>query len=512
MNESAGNRSFTYNAQGALLNEAYAIAQQNYNLAYQYDDSGQLIGITYPSGRQITFVLNSLGQINAINTLAAGKNQSSQSVVSNVSYLPFGPLNGFTFSNGLESSYQYDKNYRLTTHTLTGLKNEILSYTDIGNISAISDAINSNNSTFNYDKLSRLISANKTKQNLNDDFVFSYDEIGNRQSKATNNTIENYSYINNTHHLESVSINKKVQAPSYTSTFNQARRMASVTSHGVTTQYHYNHRELRVSKTQNINDVIEGIHYHYDSNGLLIAESDINGNWLKEYMYLNGQLVAMFDYVDGIASAIYAIHTDYLGTPNQITNLQGKSVWQAHYSPFGLATINTEDVSSSGSSTLVELNIRFPGQYYDVETGLHYNWHRYYDPKIGRYITSDPLGLAAGMNTYGYVGGNPVNYFDPDGLETYQCIRPLQKKAGENLRNGPDLWGNPAYHQYSCIELDDGTFICDGQTGSSNSAVKNILQSPGKSSGWLSGELTEDKYDIQACEQVGIKICVMNHA
>ena len=60
--------------------------------------------------------------------------------------------------------------------------------------------------------------------------------------------------------------------------------------------------------------------------------------------------------------------------------------------------------------------LRFPGQYFDKETGLHYNWHRYYNPKTGRYITSDPIGLTAGINTFGYVGGNPVGGFDLLGL------------------------------------------------------------------------------------------------
>ena len=81
---------------------------------------------------------------------------------------------------------------------------------------------------------------------------------------------------------------------------------------------------------------------------------------------------------------LYYVHTDHLGTPQVMTDEAGSVVWRATYDPFGDATVSVNTVA---------LNVRFPGQYYDAETGLHYNYFRYYDPETGRYITSDPIGL-----------------------------------------------------------------------------------------------------------------------
>ena len=109
-------------------------------------------------------------------------------------------------------------------------------------------------------------------------------------------------------------------------------------------------------------------------------------------------------------STLLAIHADHLGTPRVITDAEGKAVWSwsLHDDPFG----ENAPVSSSGYA----LHLRFAGQYYDPETGLHYNLQRYYDPTVGRYVTSDPLGLSAGANTYAYVAGSPLVYFDFLGL------------------------------------------------------------------------------------------------
>jgi RHS repeat-associated protein len=90
-----------------------------------------------------------------------------------------------------------------------------------------------------------------------------------------------------------------------------------------------------------------------------------------------------------------------------LTDDQADVVWRASYAPYGRASLTVN---------AVELNVRFPGQYFDQETGLHYNYFRYYDPETGRYLTSDPIGLGGGFNTYVYVEASPLNWIDPYGL------------------------------------------------------------------------------------------------
>ena len=97
---------------------------------------------------------------------------------------------------------------------------------------------------------------------------------------------------------------------------------------------------------------------------------------------------------------------DHLGTPQKLTDNTGALVWDRIQTPFGL------DHSVTGPAATP---VRFPGQYADSESGLSYNYFRDYDPSLGRYIQSDPIGLAGGLNTYGYVGGNPLGYIDPTG-------------------------------------------------------------------------------------------------
>ncbi len=214
-----------------------------------------------------------------------------------------------------------------------------------------------------------------------------------------------------------------IQSSGRTFAYNETNRMNASTNGAATSNYTYNARGQRSIK---VSGGVE-THYIFNASGQLIAEANGIGEIQKEYVYSNGQ-----PYAQVIGSDIYYYHNSHLGTPEMMTDSNQAIVWQASYSPFGKADISVE---------LVENNIRFPGQYFDSESGLHYNYFRDYDPEIGRYIQSDPIGLAGGINTYGYVGGNPVNYIDPLGLRITDVVE-IMRTIETNI---PDIsfgdWG-----------------------------------------------------------------------
>ncbi len=146
----------------------------------------------------------------------------------------------------------------------------------------------------------------------------------------------------------------------------------------------------------------------YNERGQLIGEYNATGNVKQEIIYLGNQPVGVM-----MNNVVNYIHTDHLGTPRIITDTNNTTIWSWHSDPFGKTAAN-EDPDGDGNK--FTFNLRFAGQYYDAETGLHYNYFRDYDPSTGRYVQSDPIGLDGGLNTYGYVGGNPLSYTDQLGL------------------------------------------------------------------------------------------------
>ena len=171
--------------------------------------------------------------------------------------------------------------------------------------------------------------------------------------------------------------------------------------------YSYDYRNRRTRKTAGGVTTV----YHYDQWDHLIAETTTANIPLKTYAYRDDVPVAQIEH--GSTPKVVYLHTDNLGTPRAGRDSQRLTVWSWNSDAFGSTLANSDP---DGNSVLTTVNLRFPGQYYDAESGLHYNNQRFYDPKLGRYLQSDPIGLEGGINTYAYVANNPLLYTDPFGL------------------------------------------------------------------------------------------------
>jgi RHS repeat-associated protein len=150
-------------------------------------------------------------------------------------------------------------------------------------------------------------------------------------------------------------------------------------------------------------------YFLYNDEGL-VGEYSATGAELRTCGYHPGAPWSTNPLFVQEGGSYYYYLNDHLGTPQKIMSDNGTVVWAATYESFGTATITTATITN---------NLRFPGQYFDSESGLQYNWHRFYDPTTGRYISADPIGLDGGINLYGYALNNPVNLVDPLGLHSF---------------------------------------------------------------------------------------------
>ncbi|HFD2644096.1 TPA: rhs element protein RhsC, partial [Escherichia coli] len=201
--------------------------------------------------------------------------------------------------------------------------------------------------------------------------------------------------------------------------------------------------------------------------------SEESRRWLASCGLTVAQMQSQMDPVYTPARKIHLYHCDHRGLPLALISTEGTTAWYAEYDEWG-NLLNEENPHQ------LQQLIRLPGQQYDEESGLYYNRHRYYDPLQGRYITQDPIGLKGGWNFYQYPL-NPISNIDPLGLETLKCIKPLHSMGGTGERSGPDIWGNPFYHQYLCAPDGKGDYTCGGQDQRGESKGDG-LWGPGKAS------------------------------
>ena len=366
------------------------------------------------------------------------------------------------YPGGGKRELEYDGLMRLTHLSATDPGgNSVLDYAydydSQGNI--VSKSTEHGTYAYGYDGASRLTSADNPTL---DDESYLYDAVGNRTS-ASNAT-------------GSISHNANNELTVYGEleyAYDANGNMTEVLLSGqVMFRYHYN-ADNRLVKVEggNNNTLAE---YSYDPFGRrlwkevagtrtyffysdegLIAEYDASGNELKFYGYRPDSTWTTDPLFLRTNGHYYFYQSDHLGTPQKLVAQNGAVVWSATYSAFGEAMIDVETV---------ENNLRFPGQYLDVETGLHYNFHRYYDPVTGRYVSTDPIGFEGGdVNFYNYALNNPIQYYDQYAMALSGVLEGVGGALVEILIGGLGvehhseiivaIWGEQYLKQLTRVEL-----------------------------------------------------------
>lgn len=411
--ENAVTTVYCYDAQGSVTKKRQITSAGTDSTSYSYSSAERLSGIIYPSGTAVSYARDGDGRIQSISVTPLGG--SASTAVSGVTYMPFGPVSGYTLGNGQAVSRTYDYNYRLTGITSPAfslyfardLMGDIIA---IGNSPGASPATE----TYTFDPLYRLTTVTEANGTVLESV--SYNQSGDRLSKSGNGlSTGTYSYNPNTHQLVATgNASRAVDADGNTTAISQAgstygfgysdRNRMTVAQLGGTTiaDYMYNAVNERIQKVTGANTE----RYDYNEASQMLGEY---GATNRDYIWMDDIPVANVD-TTGSTSTIAYVTADQLGTPRAITNSSGTSEWQNPYQSNPWSEV-------APSTTGYTYNLRFPGQYFDAETGLSYNVNRDYDSSTGRYIESDPTGLESGISTYEYVNGSPLLSSDSLGLQ-----------------------------------------------------------------------------------------------
>ncbi|ABC28802.1 Rhs family protein [Hahella chejuensis KCTC 2396] len=302
-----------------------------------------------------------------------------------------------------ESRYDYDVMGRLIRHRVSHRQSKAriiersYGYDASGNLALIDD-LKKGTTHYRYDALDRL----KTVEGYcNEEFAF--DPAGNildGQNQAKGNRLN----FHGDRHFEydaagNLILEKRGKGGRLETRYqyNKQNQLIAIEKDGQKTEYQYDALGRRIAKQ----DAFGKTEFLWNGDVLL---SEQRNHLHKIYVYEPNSFRPLAFIQD---KQVYHYHLDHLGTPQEMTNAEGEVVWSARYKAYGnLALKDVEDVQNP---------LRFQGQYYDEETGLHYNRHRYYDPSAARFINQDPVGLLGGDNNYQYAP-NPTGWGDPFGL------------------------------------------------------------------------------------------------
>lgn len=402
---------WSYDTLGRVISKTQTVGTLNLVVGYAYAD-GHVVSISLPSGNVLTYTYDNAGRpwtmvLNGSTTIA-----------SNVTYDPFGPVTGWTWGNGSATTRSYDLDGQVLQRVGAGTTYGY-SYDDAARITGISDSGNGANSwTYGYDALDRLTTATAGIG----PYGFTYDASGNRLSQ-TGSSATTFTIASTSNRLTATSgalvrtygYDTAGNVTSYggmTFAYNNRGRLKSFTVGGTTSNYVYNVLGQRVKRDD---AGANATTYAYDEVGHILGEYDSTGALIEEIVWLGDIPIASIRHNEGNSGyGVFYIHADHLGAPAQLTRATDNAiVWSWDHGPFG-DSAPAED--PDGNGLFVNFNLRFPGQLYESRTGLNYNYRRDYDPQVGRYVESDPIGLKAGPNTYAYADDSPIDVADPTGL------------------------------------------------------------------------------------------------
>ncbi|HEL4290407.1 TPA: RHS repeat protein [Stenotrophomonas maltophilia] len=386
--------------------------QTDHSTEFLYDGIGRPNQITYPNADRVNYAYGAGGRLASMTATIDGV---SRAVIAQASWKATGASGWLAYGNGLARGYNHDADGRLTAMSVWGPNSARLSYWDYqysadGEMTAIIDAaVPDLTQTIGYDALSRLTQLRR----FGIDNQLSYDAGGNHDRYQAGNQLTQYTidpasnrvlgYANQdgTRQYQYDALGNRISetAGSRVSTYeyNAFNRMSRANIAGQVTDYLINAQGQRVAKA---NATATSRYFYSDQNQML---AELSNNTWTNYLWFNGELVGL-----SRNGQLNFVHTDHLGRPDFVSSPQQATVWKAYNYAYG-RSVQQDDIGG--------LNIGFPGQYYDAESGLWYNGFRDYDASIARYVQSDPIGLAGGLNTYAYAAANPIQRTDPLGLE-----------------------------------------------------------------------------------------------
>jgi RHS repeat-associated protein len=448
--------SWTYDALGRVTGKSQTVGGVTRSVAYTYTN-GNLTSLTTPSGQTVSYGYNANHQVTSVTV-------NGTTVLNSVVYEPLGPVSGWAWGNGTTTTRTYDTDGKIAQIVSAGTK--VYSYDDAFRITGISDtSTGSANWTYGYDALDRITSGTSPSVTRG----WTYDANGNRLTE-TGTAASTYSIAPTNNRITSISgalaraygydaAGNMTSYATVAATYNDAGRLQTLTQGGTTETALYNALGQRIEKTGGTAGTVQ---FSYDEAGHLLGEYDGSGNLIEETVWL-GDIPVTTLRPNGANVSIYYVHSDQLNSPRQVTRPSDNAqMWTWSSDPFGTDAANA---NPSGVGTFV-YNLRFAGQVFDGQAGLHQNGFRDYDPATGRYTESDPIGLNGGTNTYSYVGSKPIAATDSKGL-LEQCRAGLEVLGGNAL--------GLLHHEFLCWKDETGARVCRGYGRDASSSVIDAI-------------------------------------